>query len=78
MRQFMDDYTEKMATFPNPATKVSFIGHSNGTYILASALQNYVTLRIHRASFAGSVVPRSYPWNELIGDECRVDALRNE
>ncbi len=78
VRWFMDQYTEQIATFPNPNSKVSFIGHSNGTYILASALKQYQTLQIHRASFAGSVVPREYPWEQYIREEGRVETLRND
>lgn len=78
VRWFMDQYTEQIATFPNPNSKVSFIGHSNGTYILASALEQYQTLQIHRASFAGSVVPREYPWGKYITEEGRVETLRND
>ena len=75
---FMDDYTEYLAAFPNRKNKISFIGHSNGTYILASALEKYKTLRIYRASFAGSVVPRRYDWNRIITREGRLEALRND
>jgi predicted esterase len=75
---FMDQYTEQLATFPNSESKVSFVGHSNGTYLLASALLQYQTMRIHRASFAGSVVPREYPWERIIMQERRLDALRND
>lgn len=78
VRWFMDQYTEQIATFPNPDSKVSFIGHSNGTYLLASALQQYRALTIHRACFAGSVVPREFPWDQYITVERRVDALRND
>ncbi|HEX5809469.1 MAG TPA: hypothetical protein VFY25_12455 [Anaerolineales bacterium] len=75
---FMDQYTEQIATFPNRESKVSFVGHSNGTYLLASALLQYQTVRIHRASFAGSVVPREYPWERIITKEGRLGALRND
>lgn len=78
VRWFMDQYTEQIAKFPSLTSKVSFIGHSNGTYLLASALQQYRTVKIHRASFAGSVVPREYPWEQIITQERRVDALRND
>ena len=78
VRWFMDQYTERLAASPNPKSVVSFIGHSNGTYILASALKKYATMRIHRASFAGSVVPREYDWEQVITQEGRVEKLRND
>jgi predicted esterase len=78
VRWFMDEYTEQIATYPNSNSQVSFIGHSNGTYILASALKKYTTMRIHRVSFAGSVVNREYPWEQIITEEGRVEKLRND
>ena len=67
VRRFMDQYTEHLARYPNAIEK-DFAGHSNGTYILASAMQHYVTVRVRRVFFAGSVVPKHYPWSQLIAD----------
>jgi pimeloyl-ACP methyl ester carboxylesterase len=64
VRRFMDRYTEDLARYPNAVT-VDFVGHSNGTYILASALQHYATIKVRRVFFAGSVVPKHYPWQDL-------------
>lgn len=75
VRIFMDEYTENLARYPR-AEEFDFVGHSNGTYILASALQQYATLRVGRVFFAGSVVPNYYPWRELI-DKGRVYEVRN-
>lgn len=61
VRWFMDQYTEARARYPK-ATVVDFIGHSNGTYLLASALSQYASLRIRRIVFAGSVVRTDYDW----------------
>ena len=58
VRWFMDLYTEVLARYPNADGSVHFIGHSNGTYVLASALERYRTMAINRAVFLGSVVPR--------------------
>lgn len=65
VRKFMDEYTENLARFPM-AAEFDFIGHSNGTYIFASALQRYKTLRARRVFFAGSVVPKHYPWRAVV------------
>ena len=78
VRWFMDQYTERLAKFPNPNNRVSFIGHSNGTYILASALEQYRTMKVHHVSFAGSVVPRDYNWENFITNQHRVEKLRND
>lgn len=75
VRKFMDEYTENLARFPK-ATTFDFVGHSNGTYILASALQHYRTLNVGRVFFAGSVVPKHYPWRKL-ADEGRVERVVN-
>ena len=75
VRKFMDEYTENIARYPN-AEDFDFIGHSNGTYILASALQRYPTLKVRNVLFAGSVVPKGYRWRELV-DAGRVSKVRN-
>lgn len=76
VRWFMDRYTESIARYKK--CKVSFIGHSNGTYVAASALEHYITLKLHRVSFAGSVVHRDFPWDRIINEQERVDVLRND
>jgi predicted esterase len=75
VRWFMDRYTEAIARYPN--AKISFIGHSNGTYLLASALERYYACKMHHVAFAGSVVPKDYPWDRLI-QQGRVKAVRND
>lgn len=75
VRWFMDRYTEAIARYPN--AKISFIGHSNGTYLLASALERYHACKMHHVAFAGSVVPKDYPWDRLI-QQGRVKAVRND
>jgi hypothetical protein len=61
---FMDQYVEASALYPN--ARFSFIGHSNGTYLLASALRDYRCCRFDRVVFAGSVVRRQYDWDRYI------------
>jgi pimeloyl-ACP methyl ester carboxylesterase len=68
VRWFMDQYTETLARFPN-ATRIDFLGHSNGTYLLASALEQYSEMKIDRIVFAGSVVRQDYDWNRLLGHQ---------
>lgn len=75
VRWFMDRYTEALARYPQ--AKISYVGHSNGTYLLASALERYRACRIHHVAFAGSVVPKQYPWDRLRAEE-RVQAVRND
>jgi pimeloyl-ACP methyl ester carboxylesterase len=73
VRWFMDQVTELRARFPR-LKEIHFIGHSNGTYVLASALEKYQTLRVGHVVFAGSVVRCNYPWEKLTG---RVKRVRN-
>ena len=74
-RWFMDQYTETLAAYPNVRPEnVHFFGHSNGTYLLASALKSYESMYINRVVFAGSVVPKAYNWVWL---GRRVQQVRN-
>jgi alpha-beta hydrolase superfamily lysophospholipase len=77
VRWFMDRYTEAVARHWGPGTKIHFIGHSNGTYLLASALSCYQTCWVNRVVFAGSVVRRDFPWNDL-ARRGRVTRVRND
>jgi pimeloyl-ACP methyl ester carboxylesterase len=61
---FMDLYCEARAQFPK--AKFSYVGHSNGTYLLASALRNYPSTRFESVVFAGSVVRRDFPWERFL------------
>ncbi|MBO9731485.1 MAG: alpha/beta hydrolase [Chitinophaga sp.] len=61
---FMDQYTENMSLYPN--ARFSFMGHSNGTYLLFRAMKEYPACRFKHVVFAGSVVPSSFNVKELI------------
>ena len=70
----MDQYAEAKALYPN--AKFSFVGHSNGTYLVARALRDYPCCRFHRVVFAGSVVSTGYDWCTLLQNG-RVGAVMN-
>lgn len=56
---------ETKARFPN--ARFSYVGHSNGTYLLAKALESYRDIdgfRFDRVVFAGSVVCKNYDWSQ--------------
>jgi pimeloyl-ACP methyl ester carboxylesterase len=57
----MNQYAEAIARYPN-ATRFHYVGHSNGTWLLASALKQYTCCRFKHVVFAGSVVPSRYDW----------------
>jgi alpha-beta hydrolase superfamily lysophospholipase len=60
----MDQYTENKAIYPN--ARFSFVGHSNGTYLLAKAMTEYPACSFKHVVFAGSVVSASFRWDEMI------------
>jgi hypothetical protein len=70
VRWFVDRYTEDVAKYPN-LEEVDYVGHSNGSFILANALDRYRFIHIKRVAVMGSVVPCDYPW------EGRVGVVRN-
>lgn len=73
VRWFVDQYTQQVSLYPN-AKKISFIGHSNGTFILSKMLEDYRQTRFHRIIFAGSVVPKRFEWSRFRG---RFRSVRN-
>jgi pimeloyl-ACP methyl ester carboxylesterase len=62
LRWFQDAYTEALAR--NPLTRFSFIGHSNGTYLLGESLRTVPGMTFERAALVGSVLPADYDWSE--------------
>lgn len=62
---FMERYADVKSHFPH--AKVSFVGHSNGTYIAAHALEICPAIRLHHVVFAGSVVRRDFRWSRFGG-----------
>ncbi|MGF1522202.1 MAG: esterase/lipase family protein [Leptolyngbyaceae cyanobacterium] len=58
----MDQYTENLALYPK--AEFHYVGHSNGTYLLAKALQEYPSCRFKHVVFAGSVVRTDYGWSD--------------
>ena len=70
---FMDQYVDARAQ--HPKAQISFIGHSNGTYLAACALSDYADARFKNIFFAGSV-RRDYPWLSLV-ESGRVQKFHN-
>jgi pimeloyl-ACP methyl ester carboxylesterase len=59
----MDQYAEARAHYPR--AHFSYVGHSNGTYLVARALRDYPAAQFKRIALAGSVVRTDYHWHEL-------------
>jgi pimeloyl-ACP methyl ester carboxylesterase len=74
MEWLMDQYSENLALYPD--ADFHFVGHSNGTYLLAQALREYPCCRFKHVVFAGSVVPVDYPWS-LIAERRQVAKVLN-
>lgn len=74
VRWFMDQYTEALAKYPNAS--IEFVGHSNGTYLLAGALTHYQASSFDRVVFAGTVVRRDFEWDRMIA-QGRISAIRS-
>jgi predicted esterase len=74
VRWFMDQYSQALVKYPNAL--FCFIGHSNGTYLLGSALKRYKTPVFDRVVFAGTVLPRKFAWDQFV-DSGRVGAIQN-
>jgi pimeloyl-ACP methyl ester carboxylesterase len=70
----MDQYAEARAHYPR--ADFSYVGHSNGTYLVARALGAYPAARFKRIVLAGSVVRRDYKWLDLIKSD-RIKEVLN-
>lgn len=64
---FMDEYVGVRARYPE--AEFSYVGHSNGTYLIARAFEDYPSINFRNILFAGSVVRRRYNWKRLINDK---------
>lgn len=75
VRWFMDIYTQMVARYPKASHH--YVGHSNGTYILASAIERYATCRVCNVFFAGSVVRSTFDWTKYY-ERKQVGFVRND
>ncbi len=64
---FLERYAEAKRLWPG--AKVSFVGHSNGTFLAARALAICPMVHLERIAFAGSVVRTDYRWANEPKDE---------
>jgi len=49
-----------------PHARISVIAHSYGSYIIGRLLKEQVDLELDRLILCGSVLPASYPWEEVV------------
>jgi pimeloyl-ACP methyl ester carboxylesterase len=70
----LDQYVAAKSLYPD--AKFSYIGHSNGTYLLAKALEICPAIRFEDGVvFCGSMVRHRYDWNKYI--PARVSRMVN-
>ncbi|MEM9545324.1 MAG: hypothetical protein AAGA77_05090 [Bacteroidota bacterium] len=70
----MEEYLKALAYYPK--AQFSFVGHSNGTYLLAEALNTYESCRFKNVVFASSVVNTKYDWASKL-KEGKVENVLN-
>jgi pimeloyl-ACP methyl ester carboxylesterase len=72
---FQDWYTEALAE--HPTAEFDVIAHSNGTYLLGQSLLTTPAMQFENVVLAGSVLPQTFPWKELIQRK-QVGRVRND
>ena len=63
----LDIYVSVRCRYPRAA--VSFIGHSNGTYVLAGAIASCPAVVVKNVVFAGSVVRSNFDWTRYVPEQ---------
>lgn len=62
---FLEKYAEVRVLFPD--ARIDYVGHSNGTFLAARALECSPMVRFDRIVFAGSVVRTDFDWARFPG-----------
>ncbi|MDG3007504.1 alpha/beta fold hydrolase [Paludisphaera mucosa] len=74
VRDFVDRYVQELAKRPD--VPFAAAGHSNGTFIIATAVKDVPGVEFERVYLAGSVLPDDFAWDALIGG--KVAQVRND
>jgi pimeloyl-ACP methyl ester carboxylesterase len=77
VRWFRDVYHDEVSLLLEKEERPSIVAHSFGTYILGNALLKYPYIRFNKVILCGSILPRDFPWDQLIA-RGQVQAVRNE
>ena len=72
-RSFLDRYVQYYARYPD--AKFCALAHSNGTFALSWALQSNRFVDLENVFLAGSVLPRTFRWQDVRG---KLVDLRND
>lgn len=63
IHEFLDSYLAAVLT--HQPDGFSFIGHSNGTYMMANVMEEVHAVRFRRIMLAGTVLPPRFDWEKL-------------
>lgn len=77
VRWFRSVYASEFPTANSSVELPSIVAHSFGSYLLGYALLRYPFLRFDKVLLCGSILPRSFPWTQLI-ERGQVQSVRNE
>lgn len=66
-RAFLDLYAQTRAR--NPTAKVHVVAHSNGSYVVGTALKKNAYVEVDNLYLAGSVLSQDFRWSKLRSDE---------
>lgn len=75
VRTLVDRYVQLRIKFPDATFHA--IAHSNGTYAVGRALQDYRFVRFERVYFAGSVLSEHFDWQQLLRSERKTLRVMN-
>ena len=67
VHEFLKLYGDAYAT--RDPNRFVFAGHSNGTYMMAQALDRVPAMRFRKIYLAGTVLPRRYDWQRLFDNQ---------
>ncbi|GAA2979150.1 pimeloyl-ACP methyl ester carboxylesterase [Microbacterium terrae] len=65
VHQFLDTYMAAVLT--HSPDQFTFMGHSNGTYMMATVMKHVRAVRFRRILLAGTVLPPGFDWAKLRG-----------
>ena len=71
----LDVYDKEISSITPPP---AIIAHSFGTYLLAKAMAKNGLMRFGRIIMCGSIVPRDYPWSQILVDRKQAEAVLHE
>jgi hypothetical protein len=60
---FQDAYSQAVACYPD--AEISFVGHSNGTYLAAESLKKIPSMTFLRMFLGGCVLPTNFSWQQV-------------